>query len=110
MSTAILIAAPQPAGRNGSGWSAMHPSGEGVEPPIREGTAAGLHSLARCALADDRIESQAPAKSIQREDHHEHEQEEIGPRPLALGVVQAEPQIQDLERADPAPEAHEQAE
>jgi len=47
---------------------------------------------------------------MQREDHHEHEQEEIGPRPLALGVVQAEPQIQDLERADPAPEAHEQAE
>jgi len=76
-------------------------SGQGVDPPIRQGSGAGLHSLARPAFEDDRIESQAPAISMQREDHHEHQQEEVGPWPLALGVVQTQPQIQDLERTDP---------
>src|SRR4029077_11134256 len=82
-------------------------SREHVEPPIRQATAA--RSPARSALEDDRIESETPPVAMQREDHHEDEQKEVGPRPLALGVVQAEPQIQHLQRPDQTPQANEEA-
>src|SRR5207245_8839537 len=59
---------------------------------------------------DDRVEAEAAAVTMQREDQHQHEKKEISPRPLAGSTVEAEPQIDHLQRADHAPEAHKDAE
>src|SRR5713226_3888490 len=51
---------------------------------------------------DDRVEAEPAAVAMKREDQHQHEKKEIGPRPLAGGTVEAKPQIDDLQRADHA--------
>src|SRR5215831_1589072 len=86
------------------------PSGESVGPPIGRASGDTLGAPPRRALEDDRIESQASAGSMQCEEHHEHDQEEVSPWPLALGIVEAQPEIQCLQRPDPAPQTHEDAE
>jgi hypothetical protein len=61
------------------------------------------------SVGTDRIEAEAPAVLVDREDQHQDEEEEIGPGPLALGIVEAEPQIEDLQRPDEAPDRHKDA-
>src|SRR6516164_3520498 len=67
---------------------------------------------ARCLQPrdDQRIETEATAIVVNGKDQLNHQEEEIGPRPLAVGIVEPKPQIEDLQRADKAPEAHEQPE
>src|SRR5260370_18027298 len=59
---------------------------------------------------DDCIEAETATIAMEREDQHQHEKEEICPRPFAWSAVEAEPQIEYLQRTDEAPEAHEDAE
>ena len=47
---------------------------------------------------------------VQRENELQDEQEEIGPRPFVRRAVEAEPQIQDLQRADDPEEADKRSE
>src|SRR6185312_11434916 len=81
--------------------------GQRAQHDVRDGTAPARVSV---TLDDDRVEAEAPAVLMEREDHLQHEEEEIGPRPLALGIVEPKPQIEDLQRTDDAPEADEDAE
>src|SRR5262249_10726105 len=60
--------------------------GNPLQPSIRGAAACAAHPSG--ALEEDRIESQTPAVSMHGEDHHEHEQEEVRPRPLAFGIVE----------------------
>src|ERR1700730_3568443 len=56
---------------------------------------------------DNSIDPETPAVLMDRKDQLQHEQEELGPRQLALGIIEAEPEIEDLQRPDRAPEAYE---
>src|SRR5438132_14427615 len=55
---------------------------------------------------DGRVEAKASTVAMQRKDQHQHKKKEIGPRPLAGGAVEAEPQIEYLQSADDAPKPH----
>src|SRR5260370_16007351 len=56
---------------------------------------------------DQSVEAKAAAIMVEGKDQLDHQKEEIGPGPLPLGIVEPEPQIEDLQRADQTPEAHE---
>src|SRR5271169_1518519 len=58
-------------------------------------------------LDDQSVEAEAAAIVVKGKDQLDHQKEEIGPGPLPLGIVEPEPQIKDLQRADQTPEAHE---
>ena len=73
---------------------------EGRVPRPRDKVLGGERVQIEARLeADDRIEPEAASVAMEREDHHEHQQEEVGPWPFALGVVQAVPQIEDLQHS-----------
>ena len=61
-------------------------------------------SAERAPLTDaphhDCVEAKAAAIMVSRKDQHHHEQEEIGPGPFAGRTVEAEPKIENLQRAD----------
>src|SRR6516225_4714332 len=59
-------------------------------------------------LRDQRVKAEAAAIAVQGKDQLEDEQEEVSPRPFAFRIVEAEPQIEDLERAyqTPQPDKH----
>src|SRR5271168_1524014 len=59
------------------------------------------------SLNDQSIEAEAAAIMVEGKDQLDHQQEKIGPGPLPLGVVEPEPQVEDLQRPDQTPEAHE---
>src|SRR5215813_12525001 len=53
------------------------------------------------------IKAEAAPIPVDRKDQLQHEQEKIGPRPLPCGIVEAEPEVEDLQRADDTPKAGE---
>src|SRR6516165_5076578 len=59
------------------------------------------------SLDDQSVKAEAAAIVVEGKDQLDHQKEEIGPGPFSLGVVEPEPQIEDLQRADQTPEAHE---
>src|SRR6516225_8498047 len=82
------------------------------QPPIsrrRTDESPAKHVPGSRTRDDDRIEAEAAPKAMDRKDQHQHQQGEIGPRPFPLGIVEAEPEVEDLERADDTPEAEEDA-
>src|ERR1700724_1719150 len=84
--------------------SATFPSSRYCQPEPAE-DASGLRSR-----EDDRVEAEPAAIAVQGEYQHQQEQKEIGPRPLARSTVEAEPQIDDLKRADHPPQTHKEPE
>src|SRR5215510_13012288 len=59
---------------------------------------------------DYRVEAEPASVPVQCEYQHQHQQKEIGPGPFTLRAVEAEPQIEDLQRADNAPKTHKDTE
>src|SRR3984893_9471369 len=84
--------------------SVTSPSSRYCQPEPAE-DASGLRSR-----EDDRVEAEPAAIAVQGEYQHQQEQKEIGPRPLARSTVEAEPQIDDLKRADHPPQTHKEPE
>src|SRR5215469_18937321 len=99
-----------PVSRRSSPFRSAEPARPLCEKPKdHSGNEAATPSLIE-ALGDQRIDAKAPTEAVKRKDDLQHEQEEIGPRPFSGRVVEAEPQIEDLQRADGPPEADEYAE
>ena len=46
------------------------------------------------------IEAEATPIAVDRKDQLQHEQEKICPRPFPRGIVEAEPEVEDLQRTD----------
>src|SRR4029077_16140534 len=59
---------------------------------------------------DYRVEAEPASVTVQCEDQHQYQEKEIGPGPLALRAVKAEPQIEYLQRSYDAPETHKNTE
>src|SRR5262249_46796328 len=59
-------------------------------------------------LGEERVDPKAPSIRMDREHQLYDQQEEISPRPLARCVVEAEPQIEDLQSSDHRNQAGEQ--
>ena len=59
--------------------------------------------------SDDRVDAEASTVAVEREDQHQDEKEEIGPRSFARRAVEAEPQIDYLQRSNDTPQPHEDA-
>src|SRR6516225_4686794 len=53
------------------------------------------------------VEPETTTKAVDGENQLDHQKEEIAPRPLPLGIVEAEPQVEYLKCANQTPEAHE---
>jgi len=49
------------------------------------------------------IKAEAAPIPVNRKHQLQNEQEEIGPRPLPRSIVEAEPEVEDLQRADDTP-------
>jgi len=62
------------------------------------------------AGGDDCIEAEAAAEPVHREEQHQKHEKKLSPRPVVVIVVEAEPKIQSLQRADDPPKSNEQAE
>ena len=65
-------------------------------------TEARVASLRGHPADDDRVKAKTAAIAVHGKDQLDHQKEEIGPRPLAFGIVEAEPQIEYLQRTDEA--------
>src|SRR5436305_39489 len=59
---------------------------------------------------EQRVEAEATAVMVQREDQHQQQQKEIDPGPLVWRAVEPQPEIEDLQGADDAEQADEQPE